>query len=194
MSILNTNKIPCFATDAYYFEKAQIVRSYGNVHIIKENLNIFCDSAFFDGQTKKSKLWGRVKMRDGDYKLTTDSIDYDSASGRATYRNHGEYKKINSKERITSKVGYFYPDTKNYHFQDSVKYINESLTMTTDTLQFDYAKQTSYFFWQNKDQERQCEYCFIFWLVSHQKEFGLFTWRRNVYGPRKNIICRYYFL
>ena len=139
-----------FCDSAYYFEKAEIVRAYGNVHIIKENLNIFCDSAFFDGQAEKSKLWGRVKMRDGDYKLTTDSIDYDSASGRATYRNHGVIRKINSKERITSKVGYFYPDTKNYHFQDSVKYTNESLTMTTDTLQFDYAKQISYFFGKTK--------------------------------------------
>ena len=75
-----------FCDSAYYFEDAQIVRAYGNVHIIKETLNIFCDSAYFNGIEDKSKLWGRVKMRDGDYKLTTDSIDYDSKSGRATYR------------------------------------------------------------------------------------------------------------
>jgi lipopolysaccharide assembly outer membrane protein LptD (OstA) len=105
-----------FCDSAYYFETAQFVRAYGHVHIIKENLNIFCDSAFFDGQAKKSKLWGRVKMRDGDYKLTTDSIDYDSATGRATYRNYGVIQKINSRERITSKVGYFYPDTKKLPF------------------------------------------------------------------------------
>ncbi|MEJ6638480.1 MAG: OstA-like protein [Crocinitomicaceae bacterium] len=135
-----------YCDSAYYYEKAQFIRGYGNVHIIKENLNIFCDSAFFNAKAERSKLWGRVKMRDGDYKLTTDSIDYDSATGRATYRNYGAIQKINSKERITSKVGYFYPDTKNYYFQDSVRYTNDGLKMQTDTLQFDYSEHISYFF------------------------------------------------
>jgi len=139
-----------FCDSAYYFENKQLIRAYGNVHIIKEQINIFCDSAFFDGKANKSKLWGRVKMRDGDYKLTTDSIEYDSSSGRASYKNYGVIQKSNSKERITSKTGYFYPDTKNYHFQDSVKYTNESLTMTTDTLKFDYVAQKSYFFGKTK--------------------------------------------
>ena len=123
-----------YCDSAYYYEKSQFIRAYGNVHIIKENLNIFCDSAFFDAKAERSKLWGRVKMRDGDYKLTTDSIDYDSATGRATYRNHGVIQKIDSKEKITSKIGYFYPDTKNYHFHDSVRYTNDDLKMNTDTL------------------------------------------------------------
>ena len=56
-----------YCDSAYYFENAQIVLAYGKVHIIKEKLNIFCDSALFNGQTEKSRLWGRVKMRDGDY-------------------------------------------------------------------------------------------------------------------------------
>jgi lipopolysaccharide assembly outer membrane protein LptD (OstA) len=135
-----------FCDSAYYFESAQIVRAYGNVHIIKETLNIFCDSAYFNGIEDKSKLWGRVKMRDGDYKLTTDSIDYDSKSGRATYRTFGSIHKINSNERITSKVGYFYPDTKDYHFLDSVRYKNDNLRMETDTLRFNYATKKSFFF------------------------------------------------
>lgn len=135
-----------YCDSAYYYEKNQVVRAYGRVHIIKENLNIFCDSALFDGNNERSKLWSRVKMRDGAYKLTTDSIDYDSATGRATYRNHGMIQKINSNERITSKVGYFYPDTKNYHFSDSVRYTNDGLFMKTDTLSFDYAAHRSHFF------------------------------------------------
>ena len=135
-----------FCDSAYYYEDAQIVRAFGNVHIIKEALNIFCDSAYFNSLENKSKLWGRVKMRDGDYKLTTDSIDYDSETGRATYRTFGRIQKMNSSEHITSKVGYFYPDTKNYHFQDSVRYNNDNLSMATDTLRFSYKEQISYFY------------------------------------------------
>ena len=160
-----------YCDSAYYFENAQIVRAYGNVHIIKEKLNIFCDSAYFNGKTEKSKLWGRVKMRDGDYRLTTDSIEYDSKTGRAAYRNNGTIQKINSKERIISKIGYFYPDTKNYHFQDSVIYTNEALTMITDTLQFNYSEQKSYFFGKTKIKKDSMD------IVS---SFGWFHTKDNI--------------
>ena len=43
-------------------------------------------------------------------------------------------------------MGYFYPDTKDYHFVDSVRYKNDNLRMETDTLRFNYATKKSYFF------------------------------------------------
>ena len=178
-----------FCDSAYYFEKAQIVRAYGNVHIIKEKLNIFCDSAFFDGIANKSKLWGRVKMRDGDYKLTTDSIEYDSASGRATYRNHGVIQKTNSKERITSKIGYFHPDTKNYYFQDSVKYTNESLTMTTDTLQFNYAQQKSYFFGKTKIKKDSADIVSSYGWFHTKKNLGYLHGDAMFKDPEKTLFA-----
>ena len=178
-----------FCDSAYYFERAQIVRAYGNVHIIKEKLNIFCDSAFFDGIADKSKLWGRVKMRDGDYKLTTDSIEYDSASGRATYRNHGVIQKTNSKERITSKIGYFYPDTKNYYFQDSVKYTNESLTMTTDTLQFNYAQQKSYFFGKTKIKKDSADIVSSYGWFHTKKNLGYLHGDAMFKDPEKTLFA-----
>lgn len=178
-----------FCDSAYYFETAQIVRAYGHVHIIKENLNIFCDSAFFDDQAQKSKLWGRVKMRDGDYKLTTDSIDYDSATGRATYRNYGVIQKINSKERITSKVGYFYPDTKNYHFQDSVRYTNKGLTMTTDTLQFDYAEQKSYFFGKTKIKKDSIDIVSTYGWFYTKKNIGYLHGDAMFKDPEKTLFA-----
>lgn len=160
-----------YCDSAYYYEKSQFIRAYGNVHIIKENLNIFCDSAFFDAKAERSKLWGRVKMRDGDYKLTTDSIDYDSATGRATYRNHGVIQKIDSKEKITSKIGYFYPDTKNYHFHDSVRYTNDDLKMNTDTLSFDYAAHRSYFFGATTIQKDTIDlFCNYGWFDTKSNE------------------------
>ena len=46
----------------------------------------------------------------------------------------------------SSKVGYFYPDTKDYHFLDRVRYKNDNLRMETDTLRFNYATKKSFFF------------------------------------------------
>lgn len=134
-----------YCDSAYYFEKRKVVRAYGKVHIIKDRINMFCDSALFNGQSERAKLWGKVRVRDQDYRLTTDSLEYISTSGRAIYRNYGTIKKNGSNEMIVSKIGYFYPESKNYFFSDSVVYTNDGIRMTTDTLAYEYANQKTIF-------------------------------------------------
>ena len=46
---------------------------------------------------------------------------------------------------IVSKIGYFYPESKNYFFSDSVVYTNDGIRMTTDTLAYEYANQKTVF-------------------------------------------------
>ena len=134
-----------YCDSAYYFEKRKIVHAYGKVHIIKERINMFCDSAFFNGESERAKLWGNVRVRDLDYRLTTDSLEYISASGRAIYRNYGTIRKNGSNEKIVSKIGYFYPESKNYFFSDSVVYTNDGIRITTDTLSYEYSNQKTIF-------------------------------------------------
>jgi len=134
-----------YCDSAYYFEKRRLVYAYGKVHIIRDKINMFCDSAFFNGKAERAKLWGNVRVRDLDYRLTTDSLEYISSSGRAIYRNYGTIKKIESNEMIVSKVGYFYPESKNYFFSDSVVYSNDGIRMTTDTLAYEYVNKQTVF-------------------------------------------------
>ena len=139
-----------YCDSAYYFEKSKIVQAYGRVHIIKGKINLFCDSALFHGKKESANLWGNVRVRDVDYRLTTDSLEYFSSNGRAVYKNYGVIKKIGSNEIIRSRVGYFYPDTKNYYFRDSVVYLNDGIRMTTDTLDYDYFNQKTIFLGKTK--------------------------------------------
>ncbi len=135
-----------YCDSAHYFDKLQQVKAYGKVHIVKDAISLYCDSMHYNGKTKKAKLWGHVRVRDQEYKLTTDSLDYDAKKGRASYKNWGKIESITSKEIIKSKIGYFYPDTKDFFFSGKVDYKNEELSMTTDTLQYRYAKQLTQFF------------------------------------------------
>ena len=73
-------------------------------YIIKERINMFCDSAFFNGESERAKLWGNLRVRDLDYRLTTDSLEYISVSGRAIYRNYGTIRKNWSNEKIKVKL------------------------------------------------------------------------------------------
>ena len=139
-----------YCDSAHYQEKRKIVYAYGNVQIRKNDINLFCDSLYYNGSQKYAKLWGHVRVRDQEYKITSDSMDYDAQKGKAIYRNYGKVESIVSKEKITSKVGYFYPKTGSFFFSNKVRYQKDKLTMTTDTLQFSYEKQTAYFFGPTK--------------------------------------------
>ena len=99
-----------YCDSAHYQDKEKIVHAYGNVHIRKEDVNLYCDSLFYDEGNKYAKLWGDVRVRDQEYKLSSDSLDYDAKRGRAIYRNKGRIESIVSNERITSTLGYFYPN------------------------------------------------------------------------------------
>jgi lipopolysaccharide assembly outer membrane protein LptD (OstA) len=139
-----------YCDSAHYFDKTQEVRAYGNVHIVKDEINLFCDSLYYNGKTRKAKLWGHVRVRDLEYKLTTDTLEYDAKKAQGIYRHGGKIESITSSEVLTSRVGYFYPESKSFFFSGKVKYKNEDLSMTTDTLQYTYSKQTTNFFGPTK--------------------------------------------
>ncbi len=136
-----------YCDSAIYNKKKNIVRAYGDVHINKrDTLNLFCDSLQYNGKTQMAKLWGNVRVRDREYKLTTDSLDYDAKLSQASYRYGGRVEGSKSREVLTSRVGYFHPDTKNFFFSKDVKYVGTDIHMTTDTLRYLYSKQTAYFY------------------------------------------------
>ena len=139
-----------YCDSAHYFDKTQEVRAYGNVHITKDDINLYCDSLYYNGKTKKAKLWGHVRVRDLEYKLTTDTLEYDAKRAEGIYRHGGKIESITSNEVLTSRTGYFYPDNKNFFFSGKVRYRNDDLQMTTDTLQYLYSKQTTYFYGPTK--------------------------------------------
>ena len=139
-----------YCDSAHYQEKEKIVHAYGRVQIRKNDINLFCDSMYYNGALKYAKLWGHVRVRDQEYKITSDSMDYDAKNSKAIYRNQGQVESIVSDEKITSKVGYFFPKTGSFFFSQKVAYRKKDLTMTTDTLQFSYEKQTVYFFGPTK--------------------------------------------
>lgn len=139
-----------YCDSAHYFDKTNEVRAYGNVHITKDEINLFCDSLYYNGKTRRAKLWGHVRVRDLEYKLSTDTLEYDAKKSQGIYRHGGKIESITSNEVLTSRVGYFYPESKSFFFSGKVNYKNDDLTMITDTLQYIYSKQTTYFYGPTK--------------------------------------------
>lgn len=154
------NKMYC--DSAHYNRKKNTVRAYGNVHINKrDTLNLFCDSLFYEGNKRAAKLWGNVRVRDNEYKLTTDTLEYDARKSQAVYRHGGKVESILTKEILTSKIGYFYPESKNFFFSKHVRYQGEEMSMETDTLNYVYSQKRTNFYGptyiHTRDAEMYCE-------------------------------------
>jgi lipopolysaccharide export system protein LptA len=197
--IYQGNKMYC--DSAYLYEKTSEVRAYGKVHINKnDTLNLFCDSLYYNGKTKYAKLWGHVRVRDREYKITTDSLDYDAKKGQGSYKNGGKIESILTNEVLTSKIGYFHPDTKNFFFSGKVKYKSPDVTMTTDTLKYNYLQKRVYFFGPSKIKTKDADlYCEKGWYQTEteegvlQKNAQIWTGSKNIQGdslyhnPKKGI-------
>ncbi|MFK7787196.1 MAG: OstA-like protein [Crocinitomicaceae bacterium] len=181
------NKMYC--DSAHYFEKKQIVHAYGRVHINKrDTLNLFCDSLHYNGKTKLATLWGNVRLRDNEYKLTTDELEYDAKRSQAVYKKGGRVESILSREVLTSRVGYFHPESKNFFFSQNVDYRGKDIKMTTDTLRYRYSEKKTYFYGPTNIETKGTKiFCEAGWYNTESEEGEL---RQNAQITRKNEIIR----
>lgn len=157
---------------AVYFPSKSIVKAYGRVHLQKKDtLNLFCDSLHYNARSEIGKLWGNVRVRDREFKLTTDTLEYDANKGAGIYRHGGVISSILSDEVLKSKVGYFYPDTKNFFFSGDVEYTSKEYKVTTDTLRFNgYSKKAFFYGPTNIDNSETNMYCESGWYDANNEE------------------------
>lgn len=164
------NKI--YADSVFHYEKQNVLKAYGRVHIIKEDsLNLHCDSLTYGTKTHLAKLYGNVRVIEDDYVLKTQLLDYNSESGLANYNNGGRIENTVENETLTSTRGYLYPKNKNLHFSGNVKYVSDSLEFTSDTLQYRYVKKIATFFGPTYIQTKKTEtFCNEGWFNTDIRE------------------------
>ncbi len=175
-----------FCDSAHFNDRTSEVWAYGGVHLNRDDVfNLFCDSLYYNGKTRKSKLWGNVRVRDQEYLIRTDTLEYDAKKEVAIYRYGGRIENTLTKERLSSKVGYMYPQSKNLFFSGKVSYRNEDLTMTSDTLQYKYQQKKAYFFGPTNITTKDTKiYCEKGWYQTELEE-GLIQKNANVWkGPQ----------
>ena len=77
-----------FCDSAYFHKTDNWIRAYGNVHLNQaDTLNLFCDSLFYDGNSKIGILRSNVRFRDNEFKMTTDSLEFDTDKNIGYYSN-----------------------------------------------------------------------------------------------------------
>ncbi len=135
-----------FCDSALYFRDKEVIHAYGNVHINQgDTINIFGDSLKYYGRENLSKLAGHVRFRDNDYKMVTDSLDYDGDKSMATYRNNAVITSINGDLELKSRKGYYSTTSKTFYFKENVIAHHPEYHLTADTLEFRTIPQTAHF-------------------------------------------------
>jgi hypothetical protein len=135
-----------FCDSAIFLQTPNLIYAYGHVQINQgDTVNLFCDSLVYDGKTNISKLRSNVRFRDNEYKLVTDSLDYDGNRSLGYYKNHAVISSITDDLKLTSVKGYYYSNTKTFFFKDSVHVAHPEYELFSDTLEFRTLTSSAHF-------------------------------------------------
>ncbi|MEZ4937033.1 MAG: OstA-like protein [Crocinitomicaceae bacterium] len=134
---------------------------YGNVHATNQkSFNLTSDSMHVYQDKKIAHVYGNVRLQDSSYIMTTDSLHYNTEEKYAYYLNNGTIVNIENNEIITSKRGYYYPDSRSFFFKGDVVIENPNYLVKSDTLNVLGEENTAYFFGPTKIfKEKSFVYC-----------------------------------
>ncbi|MDX1446130.1 OstA-like protein [Lishizhenia sp.] len=177
-----------FCDSARYYIKSDRFKAYSRVNINKKDtLNLFCDSLHYSLESEIAQLYGNVRVRDSEYKLTTDSLEYDVKKSAGIYRNGGKITSILSNEVLSSDIGYFFPNSKNFTFSRNVIYQSNDYKVTTDTLRFNGYNKIAYFYGPTKITATETEmYCEKGWYDAKNEE-GVLEGHAYIVDKKTNI-------
>lgn len=129
---------------AHYFESANLVHAFSNVHIYKgDTLHIYGDYLIYDSDAENAEIIDSVILIDNDTYLYSDHIFYNMITEVADYKDGGRI--VDGENQLTSKIGLYFIITEIFHFKDSVKLVNPDYTMYSDTLIYDTETEIAYF-------------------------------------------------
>lgn len=130
--------------DSAYLYESNSVDAYGSVRITSSSVNIKSAVLNYDGNTKTAQLHKDVILTDGQMTLHTEYLTYNTRSNIGNYSTGG---KITTPENtLTSIIGYYYANDKQFFFKNNVVLVNPRYTMKSDTLMYNTGTEVSYFY------------------------------------------------
>jgi lipopolysaccharide export system protein LptA len=134
-----------YCDSAFLFEDSNFVIAYNNVRINdNDSVFLYADYLEYSGDKKIARLEKNVRMNDNSMNLTCSELNFDMNNNIAFYTAGG--KIINKENVLTSKIGYYYTNFKEFYYRKDVVLVNPNYTMTCDTLKYSTATHITDFF------------------------------------------------
>lgn len=130
---------------AYYFTKENYIKLFGNVKM-NQGDSLFMDSRYaeYNGNRKFAYATGDVAMRSPEMRLTTDTINFDRTIQQAYYKTYGTI--VNGENTLKSKSGRFIVAEKKYEFRTAVVLTNPKHVLKSNHLDYYTNSGHSYVF------------------------------------------------
>lgn len=120
---------------AYYFEKENYVKAFGNVRINQgDTITMNSRYAEYDGKTEFAFATGDVNLRSPESTLTTDTIFFDKKNQMAFYNSYGTI--VNKENTLKSKSGKYFINSKKYQFTTAVTVNSPKAIIKTNHLDY----------------------------------------------------------
>ncbi|MEZ4983755.1 MAG: OstA-like protein [Saprospiraceae bacterium] len=131
--------------DSAYLENSTRLFAFGKEVLIQQGDSIaaFSDTLYYNSQLKIADLIGNVVLINGTKKLFTDKLHYDLNTKIATYETPATI--TDGETQLSSKKGYYYTESDDIFFKDSVVVIHPRFQLRADTLQFNTTSQIATF-------------------------------------------------
>lgn len=121
-----------------------IMEVFGNVHINDaDTINTYAQYLRYVGNERMAYLKRNVRLTDGHGTLHTEDLDYNIATGIASYRDGGRV--VNGTTELTSKNAVYFADTKDVYFKENVQLVDPKYKINADSLMYNTEFETAHF-------------------------------------------------
>ena len=135
-----------FCDSAYLYKEKNSLDAFGHVKIINETgETIYGDSLFYDGNIKKARLRGEVRMEEEKQTLVTNYVDYNLKEDLAYYLGGGTLTNHEDSSVLVSEYGYYFTKKKEFFFKKNVVLTHPDYTIKSDTMMHQTEKDITYY-------------------------------------------------
>ncbi len=127
--------VEMWCDQAYVYLKDNFVKAYGSVRITQgDTVNMSSKYAEYNGNTQFAFASGDVFMKNPQSTLRTDTLYFDRIKQQAFYRSGGTV--VDTASTLTSRIGRYFAESKKYQFLSKVVIKNPKYTVNSDQLDF----------------------------------------------------------
>ncbi|MBV1923755.1 MAG: LPS export ABC transporter periplasmic protein LptC [Flavobacteriaceae bacterium] len=127
--------VEMWCDQAFVYTKDNFVKAYGTVKIIQaDTITMTSKYAEYNGNTQFAFASGDVLFKEPKTTLKTDTLYFDRIKQQAFYRTGGTV--IDTASVLTSRIGRYFAETKKYQFLSKVEIKNPDYTVHSEQLDF----------------------------------------------------------
>ncbi len=127
--------IEMWCDQAFVYTKENFVKTYGAVKIVQgDSITMKSNYGEYNGNTQFAFASGNVFFKDPNTTIQTDTLYFDRIKQQAFYRSGGTVK--DSASTLTSKIGRYFAKINKYQFLFNVKIKNPEYTIHSEQLDF----------------------------------------------------------